>query len=236
MARLDVTPAVLHTLLKAYPFQDTSAEELQPLLSSFRRHHFDAGGFIWRQGDDATDLWFVLDGQVHSVHASADGDEVVTQVAGTGESFGQPALFAPIARRMVSVVAIVSTDLARLPRDPLLRFVETHPAALRRLLESMSLLVLSQSYLFSQVAFHDVRGRVAYQLLKFADEYGEPVGGGLRIPFRLSQSTLAGLVASSRESTNRALNGFVTTGDIRQDAGHIIVIEREGLRRALTRG
>ncbi len=100
---------------------------------------------------------FVLDGQLHSVYASPDGEEVVTQVATTGESFGQPALFAPIAKRIVSVVAMVSTDLTRLPHGPLLGFVETHPAALRRLLELMSILALSQSHLFSQVAFHDVR-------------------------------------------------------------------------------
>jgi CRP/FNR family cyclic AMP-dependent transcriptional regulator len=226
---------MLRTLLSAYPFQDVSAEELTPLLPSFRRHHFKAGEFVWRQGDDATDLWFVLDGQLHSVYASADGTEVVTQVAGTGESFGQPALFAPVAKRIVSVVAIVPADLASLPRDALLRFVEAHPPALRRLLESMSVLVLSQSHLFSQVAFHDVRGRVAYQLLKLADEYGEAVDDGQRIPFRFSQATLAGLVASSRESTNRALNAFVTSGDIKQHEGHIIVIQREGLRRALGR-
>lgn len=232
---MEVTRDTLSRLLGAYPFQDMSAEELTPLLPSFRRHHRETSDYVWRQGDDATDLWFVLDGQVHSIHASADGAEVVTQVAATGESFGQPALFAPVPTRIVSVIAIVPTDLASLPRDSLLRFVEAHPAALRRLLESMSILVLSQSHLFSQVAFNDVRGRVAYQLLKLADEYGEPMADGWRIPFRLSQATLAGLVASSRESTNRALNGFVASGDIRQDAGHVIVIRREGLRRALGR-
>ena len=117
---------------------------------------------------------FVLDGQLHSVYASPDGEEVVTQVATTRESFGQPALFAPIAKRIVSVVSMVSTDLTRLPRDPLLGFVEMHPAALRRLLESMSILVLSQSHLFSQVAFHDVRGRVAYRLLKLRMNTASP--------------------------------------------------------------
>lgn len=233
---MEITPSELRTLLDAYPFQDVSAEDLEPLLPSFRRHHYEAGEFVWRQGDDATDLWFILDGQLHSIFTSADGEEVVTQVAGTGESFGQPALFAPVAQRIVSVVAIVPTDLVSLPRESVLRFVEAHPAALRRLLESMSLLVLSQSNLFSQVAFHDVRGRVAYPLLKLVDEYGQPVEDGLRIPFHLSQATLAGLVASSRESTNRALSGFVTSGDIRWKAGHVIVVQRDGLRRALVRG
>ncbi len=94
-------------------------------------------------------------------------------------------------------------------------------------------MVMSQSQLFSQVAFHSVRGRVAYQLLKLADEYGERVEDGVKIPFRLPQATLAGLVASSRESTNRAVSSFVASGDLRQEAGRIVVLRREGLRRAL---
>ena len=233
---MDVTPDMVRRLLGASPFQDLSSADLAPLLPSFRLHHRAAGELVWRQGDPATDLWFVLEGQVHSVHASADGAEVVTPVAAAGESFGQPALFAPDPTRIVSVVAISPTELLSLPRAPLLRFLETHPAALRRMLESMSLLILSQSRLFGQVAFHDVRGRVAYQLLKLADEYGQPVREGTRIPFRLSQSTLAGLVASSRESVNRALAGFEAAGAIRQEGGHVIVTRRVVLEDALRRG
>ena len=191
---------------------------------------------MWHPGDDAADLWFVLDGQVQAVVTSEEGVELVPAVFGPGESFGHPALFAPRTQRVVSVIALVPTDLARLPREPLLRFLETHPAAMRRMLESMSLLLLTMSSQFSQVAFHDVRSRVALQLLKLADEYGQPVdGGGLRIPFRLSQATWAGMVATSRESANRALSEFVASGEIKQQAGHIIVMDRDRLRRVLGR-
>ncbi len=231
---MDVTPGMVPTLLRAYPFQDLTAADLEPLLPSFRLRRCPTGGLVWRQGDPADELWFVLAGLVHSIHASPDGAEVVTQVAAAGESFGQPALFAPDPTRIVSVVAVVPTTLLSLPREPLLRFLDEHPAALRRMLESLSILVLSQSNLFGQVAFHDVRGRVAYQLLKLADEYGQPVADGVRIPFRLSQGTIAGLVASSRESVNRALAAFVAVGDIRHDDGHIIVVRSEGLRRVLS--
>jgi CRP/FNR family cyclic AMP-dependent transcriptional regulator len=221
-------------LLRAYPFQDVTAAELAPLLPSFRLEQRAAGALVWRQGDPADELWFVLEGLVHSIHASPDGAEVVTQVATAGESFGQPALFAPDATRIVSVVAVVPTTLLSLPREPLLRFLESHPVALRRMLESLSILVLSQSSLFGQVAFHEVRGRVASQLLRLADEYGQPVADGTRIPFRLSQGTIAGLVASSRESVNRALAAFVAAGDIRHDDGHIVVLRPDALRRLLS--
>ena len=231
---MKATPEMVRALLRASPFQDVSDAELQPLLPSFHHHHCEAGRFVWRQGDAAADLWFVLEGQVQAVQTNINGAQIVTGVVGPGESFGHPALFAARPQRIVSIVALVPTDLARLPREPLLDFLEKHPAAMRRMLESMSTLMLSLSSLFTQVAFHDVRGRIAFQLLKLADEYGQPVEDGLRIPFRLSQTTLAGLVASSRESTNRALNAFVASGHIRQDSGYIVVVNRHKLREAFS--
>jgi CRP/FNR family transcriptional regulator, cyclic AMP receptor protein len=98
----------------------------------------------------------------------------------------------------------------------------------------MSLLILSQASNFHEVAFHDVRGRVAYQVLKL-EEYGEPAEGGTRILLKLSQTTLAGMVAATRESMNRVLAAFVADGYIRQDGGHIMVVRPEGLRRELVR-
>ena len=233
---MEATAHAIEMLRRAYPFQEVSTADLESLLPSFHLRHHDTGGVVWHPGDAAADLWFVLDGQVQAVMTSEAGAEVVPAVFGPGESFGHPALFAPGAQRVVSVVALVPTDLARLPREPLLRFLETHPAAMRRMLESMSLLMLTMSSQFSQVAFHDVRSRVALQLIKLADDYGQPVdGGGLRIPFRLSQATWAGMVATSRESANRALSGFVASGEIRQQGGHIIVMDRDRLRRVLGR-
>jgi CRP/FNR family transcriptional regulator, cyclic AMP receptor protein len=220
-------------LLRAYPFQDLTAGDLAPLIPHLNRHTFDAGEYVWHQGDPASHFWFVIRGAVHSLHASPDGEEVITQVAAAGESFGQPALFLPDGRRVVSVVAMVATELWSLAKEPLLDFLAAHPAAMRRMLESMSKLVLSQSLLFGQMAFDDVRTRVAYQILKLADEYGEKRDDGVWIPFRLSQTTLAALVAATRESTNRALKALVTSGMVAQRKGHLVVVNHENLRQML---
>lgn len=223
----------IEILLRAYPFQDSSRHELEALLPFFRHHAIGAEDFVWRFGDPADRLWFVLRGQARNVITNLEGDEIVTQVVGPGESFGQPALFLTDVPRLGTCVATVASEFLSLGRDPLLRFLETHPAAMRRMLESMSLLILSQSDLYRGVAFHDVRGRVAYQLLKFADEYGEPVSGGIRIPLKLSQSTIAGLTATSRESVNRVLAAFLEAGSIRREDGYIVVAQREALSGAL---
>jgi CRP/FNR family transcriptional regulator, cyclic AMP receptor protein len=160
----------LGLLRRAHPFQDVTRAQLEALLPSFRRRSVQAAQHLWQPGNPGDRLWFVMRGQLRIVVTSADGDEIVTQVMGPGESFGQPALFVPGTPGMGTRVTTAESELMSLRRDPLLGFLEHHPAAMRRMLESMSMLILSQASSFREVAFHDVRGRVAYQVLKLAEE------------------------------------------------------------------
>ncbi len=220
---------IVRSLGLCCPFQDMPAAELEALLPDLRTHEVAAGSLVWRQGDPADTLWFVVSGHVSGVMTSVDGEQVVVEVAGEGESFGAPTLFLNGGVRLVDVLALAPATLLSLRREPLLGFLERHPAALRRMLESMSMQVVAQAVQVTQVAFLDVRGRVAYQLLRLAREYGEPDPDGIRIPFRMSQATLAGMVASSRETVNRALGGFATTGVVTQRAGFFVVRDRASL-------
>ncbi len=72
----------------------------------------------------------------------------------------------------------------------------------------------------------DVRGRVARQLLAFAEQYGRRGGedGETRIPLRLTQRDLAELVGASRERVNRVLTGFRERGYISLGPGYEITI------------
>jgi Crp-like helix-turn-helix domain len=60
---------------------------------------------------------------------------------------------------------------------------------------------LTNAHLLSLAAL-DVPGRVAFQLLALAREYGERTPGGTRIPMRLTQTDLASLVGASRVRMN----------------------------------
>lgn len=218
-------------LTRCTPFQDCAPGDLIALLPVFRRHTIPAHGVAWQEGDPADRLWFVLDGYLHTVLSSADGDQVVTQVMGPGQSFGEPALFVPDGVRITSVSALSPALLMSLERAPLLRFLQGHPEAMRRMLEGMSRMILSQSELFRDTAIRDIRGRVAHQLLRLIDAYGRPGEGGITLPFTISQTTLAGLVAGTRESVNRALAGLTTSGIVSHSAGRLLVLDRRRLAR-----
>jgi CRP/FNR family cyclic AMP-dependent transcriptional regulator len=76
-----------------------------------------------------------------------------------------------------------------------------------------------------------VDGRLARQLLAFANEYGEAAdGGAVRIPIRLTQGDLAGLIGASRVRVNQVLGTYKLQGYVSADRNHRITIhDRDGL-------
>jgi CRP/FNR family cyclic AMP-dependent transcriptional regulator len=71
----------------------------------------------------------------------------------------------------------------------------------------------------------DVRGRVARQIVAFAQQYGEPIEPvGVRIPLRLTQTDVASLVGASRERVNQVIVDFKESGFISVDATHRISV------------
>jgi CRP-like cAMP-binding protein len=232
---VDLSDAELHTLNRCAPLQDLAVGQVLELAPFLRDHHRLAGEHLWWAGDPASDLWFLLTGQLHTVYADEVGEEVVTQLILAGQSFGEPALFLEHGERVVSVIALADCRVLSLPKEPLLRFLERHPPALRRMLEALSRMAVSQSVLFGQLVFHDIRGRVAYQLLKLADEYGIRTAAGVRLPVKLSQTTLAGLVGSTRESVNRALSALAAEGAVTRSGGAFVILDEVALRRSLVR-
>ena len=76
----------------------------------------------------------------------------------------------------------------------------------------------------------DVAGRVARQILIFAEQYGHHSQGGIRIPVPLTQSDIAEMVGATRERVNHAMVAFKNQGTLSVDPQHRITIhDRQAL-------
>ena len=90
----------------------------------------------------------------------------------------------------------------------------------------------SRTPIFQALATLDVHGRVARQLLAFAEKYGREMDGILQIRIVLTQGDIADLVGASRKRVNQTMVLFKERGLIDTDAGGRITIkDSEGLAR-----
>lgn len=221
-------------LLATSIFQDLARRDVVELLPHLRERRFDAGQLVWQEGDPAESLYILAEGTLKSHRISPEGSSVILILNSAIDVAGEVGLFHPDHVRQVNVTAMTPTRCLTLRRAPLLSFLARHPPAMTRMLERLSATAVRAAYSFSSVAFDDIRRRVAGALLMLADEYGDPGPDGIRIRLRLSQGTLAALVAASRENVNRALAGLVATGAVSQRDGHFHIHDRavlEGVAR-----
>ena len=102
----------------------------------------------------------------------------------------------------------------------------------RNLVRILSARVRLSDQLIQALATLDVNGRVARQLLAFAEKYGREKDGATQIRIVLTQSDIADLVGASRKRVNQAMVLFKERGLIDTDAeGRIAIRNGEGLAR-----
>jgi CRP-like cAMP-binding protein len=223
-------PAEAIALLSRTPlFAGVTPADLEPLLADFRLRRFAADSFIFREGDPGDHLHLVARGEVKISRTTEAGGEVVFAVLGAGDVFGEMAVLQENAVRSADAQALAETECFVLHRHAVVAFLKAHPAVMWRVVSVLSDYIRRKDEAFSDLAFHDIPGRVARKLLELAAARGEQAGPGAQIT--VSQRTLAGLVGASRENVNRALSRFASLGAISLERGRITLLRPEELRR-----
>jgi CRP/FNR family cyclic AMP-dependent transcriptional regulator len=105
------------------------------------------------------------------------------------------------------------------------------PPVAHNLVRILASRVRLDNELIQALATLDVYGRVARQLLAFADKYGESgEGESVLIPISLTQGDIADLVGASRKRVNQVMVFFREQEFIALNAaGRMVVLNRAGL-------
>jgi len=216
------------TILETVPlFARLSAEELADLSTRLRRRRYARGETLFLEGDPGTSLCIVETGRLKLSLTSVEGREIILQLFGPGDVFGELALLDG-APRSANAVAVEASDVLLLARDEFLRFLEHHPQLSLVLLSTLSHWLRRLTTQMQDAAFLDVPARLARTILRLATT---PAGAnGERVTPSLTQSDLAGMVGTTRETLNKWLGFYEDQGLIRRAKHQIVVLHPDKLR------
>jgi CRP/FNR family cyclic AMP-dependent transcriptional regulator len=203
---------------------------LDQLAGHLRPRRYARGDVIFYQGDPGTSLYIVQEGRVKLALTSAEGREAILDLIGPGEVFGELALLDG-EPRSADAVTTEPSRLLLLHRDEFVRFLLERPQLTVDLLGILSRRLRRDAQLLQDAAFQDVPTRLARTLLRLAKH--SPEGRQAATP-RLTQTDLAGLVGTTRETLNKWLGIYQDQGLIRLDRGHVVILQADGLRRRLS--
>lgn len=203
-------------ILKHVPlFAGLDEGALATLAARLRRRKLPPGTPIVYKGDPAGALYLIASGRVKVHQATAGGDEVILDVKGPGDFFGEMSLLDG-QPRSADVSTLQATELLLLEGEALHQTIEEQPAVAWTLLRILSQRVREMDDRAEMLMTRDVAGRVADQLLRLAKSQGSllPDGKSIRIDVSLTQSDIAALIGATRERVSRALTAFRKSGAI----------------------
>jgi CRP-like cAMP-binding protein len=199
--------------------------EMDEVLQHAHTQRLAPNQLLFAKGDPGDGLFAVLSGQIKISTLSESGKEVVLNILGPGEIFGEIALLDGKART-ANAHAIGASELLVLPRLDFLRFLERHPQVNRRLLEVLCARLRWVSESYEDVVFKRLANRLAKKLAVLAEHFGEAgEGGGVTIALPLPQQELANMVGATRESVNKQMRLWEDAGLIAYDQGRITVLD-----------
>jgi CRP-like cAMP-binding protein len=227
----DVRTDETRNILSFIPlFQGLGAVELNWIAARAHRRLFNAGRDIITAEQPGEAVYIILHGTVKIHIEQADGRDVVLSIIGAGDTLGEMSLI-DSAGRSASAVTLEDSLLLWMDKAAFQEMLARFPPVAHNLVRILSARVRLANELIQALAALDVYGRVARQLLAFAEKYGESgEDGSVLIPVHLTQSDIADLVGASRKRVNQVMVFFREQEFISQTAaGKIVVLNRAGL-------
>jgi CRP/FNR family cyclic AMP-dependent transcriptional regulator len=213
-------------------FEGLTSAQLEWVAQRTHRRVFPAGSNVLTVEQPGEAVYIILHGTVKIHVEQGDGRDVILSILGAGDLLGEMSLIDSLGRS-ASAVTLENSLLLWMDKRTFHHLLDEVPPVARNLVRILSARVRLSDQLIQALASLDVYGRVARQLLAFAERYGRPTADGeTRIPITLTQGDIADLVGASRKRVNQVMVAFRSQGLIRAEAdGHIVLCDSQGLAR-----
>lgn len=192
---------------------------------------FEAGELLHRAGEPMRAVTFISEGRAKVFRMSAEGKQQTIVLLGSGDAFGEIGIVDPRAQDLF-VEALTRVVVCRTTRQAFLQLASRDPALAVRLAEAMGEKLQFAREQVADLAFRDVRGRVAHLLLTFLERERRLAGDDSldHIVPGLTHRELAELIGTRRESVTTALSILERDDLIRVVGKEIVYQDIEALR------
>lgn len=213
-------------------FETLASDDLAAVAAVAVPRRFAANQTIFREGDASDTCYIVRAGQARAVREHADGRSITLAHFGPGDFFGELAMF-DAERRSATVETLSEVEAVAITGDDMRRLLREHPEISMKLVVSLGRRLREANERLSRQSFQTVQSRVATVLSQLVEkartENGQSTDDDVLLV--ITQSDVAQLAGSSRESASRFLAVLERAGVVTQGRGKITVHDAAALQR-----
>jgi CRP/FNR family transcriptional regulator len=209
-------------------FAELSEDELARVASVAIPRSFPKGVRVFHEGDDSDACYVVRSGDLRVTREHSDGRAIALATLATGDFFGELAMLDG-GSRSASVETLADAELLALPAVDMRRVIAGNGDIAAKLIVALTRRLRETNERVARQSFQTVPSRVAGVLAQLIAEEAIPEERA-GITVRMTQSDLAQLAGTSRESVSRFLATLERAGVVAVGRGRVTIVEPRRLR------
>jgi CRP/FNR family transcriptional regulator len=183
---------------------------------------FEPEQIVFREGDASDTCYIVRSGRARAVREHSDGRTITLATFGPGDIFGELAMFED-ELRSATVEAVQHTSVVAVLGPDMRRLMVKHPEISIRLVVALGRRLRETNDRLAKQSFQTVQSRVAVVLGELVQQAVAAGASETEVLLTATQTDLAKLAGSSRESASRFLAVLERAGVISQGRGRLVV-------------
>jgi CRP-like cAMP-binding protein len=203
-------------------FSTLEHDDLEQIAGLAVPRTFEPGQIVFREGDASDTCYIVRSGRARAVREHADGRTITLATFGSGDIFGELAMFED-ERRSATVEAVQLTSVVAVLGPDMRRLMVEHPGIASRLVVALGRRLRETNERLAKQSFQTVQSRVAVVLGELVAQAVAAGASDREVLLTTTQADLAKLAGSSRESASRFLAVLERAGVISQGRGRLVV-------------
>ena len=217
-------------LAKVPVFETLVEDDLARVAQVAVPRTFAPGHVVFREGDQSDTCYVVAGGHARALREHSDGRTLALARFGPGDIFGELAMFDD-ERRSATVEALDELHALAILGQDMRRLLREHPDMAVKLVISLGRRLRAANERLSRQSFQTVQSRVASVLIGLVKQAQEEGGPDSDVLVTVTQSEVAQLAGSSRESASRFLAVLERAGIVSQGRGRLVVHDPGALSR-----
>ena len=185
---------------------------------------------IYFPGDPSDTIFLLKEGQVKISKLTEDGRQVILDVLGQGEIFGELSLLDDNQPRDEIAESVGEAIVCSIQRKHFEKALEKNPSAHLEVTKRIGLKLRKFEEKLSEMLFKDVRKRIAGFLVHHAEDYGTIKQGVITIKTNLSHEDIGSLTGAARQTVSTVMNELKSAGMIDFTRKTIIIYDLDKLR------
>lgn len=212
-------------------FAGIPAELLEPIAKGATLRSRPPRSFVYCEGDPAEHMYIVTSGLVKLCTVSSRGRELLKDIVGKGDVFGDSALAIDGTREEHAIAIRMPNSYITLKAADVRELISKSPVMMQRLTDHFGRKLRNVETKIEDYVLSDSRSRIIQLLIDITNDRGEQHERGTMAYHFMTHQDMANITGASRQFATSLLNNLRAQGLIDFDRTRLFTKDLEGLKK-----